>query len=271
MNESLIKYLSGLLDADGSLSFNFRRDPAGKDHCFMALRLTLVASDEVDHDRFVESLPALTGMGRTDRYGKNNQFCQWSVHKRADLEMLLPRLIKHMVIKAQHWQWLLDTWRDQRSEKRSNDGSRCLSMKDVELLKEAAKHSRRIRVGPLKPKNYPTWAWVAGYLDGDGWYTRRAIRGGQGVSMRVSVVAHENDRVGLDFLQHAFGGSITWHTQDSCLVWYRNLGAKDADFALRFLPNVAKHARLKRHKIDMMIHTHRQRLSDSGAAAQATV
>ena len=169
MNESLVKYLAGLLDADGCLSFSNHTGYDGKVR--VGLKLGLVAADAIDHHRFVASLPGLTGIGNTHRtYGR---YTSWTVCNRADLEMLLPRLIKHMVVKAKHWQWLLDFWRGWRSQ---DKGQKCMSVEEWKVLQRTAQESRRTRVGPIKPKNYPTWAWLAGYLDGDGCYSFRTSK-----------------------------------------------------------------------------------------------
>lgn len=260
MNETLVKYLAGLLDADGSLSFNFKRDQNRPDRHFVGLTLHLSSSTAVDQRRFVDTLPEQTSFGAVYYSGSNQQFKTWSVTKRAELEMLLPRLIKHMVVKARHWQWLLEEWRGLR---RSS-----VSTEQMDAMKAASKASRVERTGPVRPKNHPTWAWVAGYIDGDGCYVRRFDKNQNYWAISVSVVAHVNDRVGLDFLEKAFGGSFHPQGQSpDVIIWRRNLGVKDADFALGFLPNVAKHSRLKRHKIDGIIHHHRQRLTLQGAAA----
>jgi hypothetical protein len=76
----------------------------------------------------------------------------------------------------------------------------------------------------------------------------------------------------LEFIQRSFGGHVVEQGQSpNVKLWKRSLGYQNRDFALRFLPNLAKHSRLKRHKIEMMIHHHRQRLSVPGVKAQATV
>ena len=264
MNESLVKYLAGLLDADGSLSLTFRLGRNTESRYHPGLMMKLSASDAVDQRGFVESLPALTGMGTVSRYGNSNQFAVWSISRRADLEMLLPRLIKHMVIKARHWQWLLETWRETR-------GPLCSDAERARLT-AASKRSRVERAGPMHPKNHPTWAWLAGYLDGDGWYIYRRDVEQNYWAMNVGAVAHNNDIGVLQFLQKSFGGNIRNHGQSpNVSVWVRSLGVRDASFALRFLPNIAKHSRLKRYKIDQMIHHHRQRLSVPSSAEQATV
>ena len=265
MKESLIKYLSGLMDADGSLCLSFKRYDKVEDTFFLGLTLSLASSDAVDERGFVDTLPALTGMGGVYRYGKHKQFKSWTVNKRADLEMLLPRLIKHQVIKGKHWQWLLDTWREQRGA--------WLKAVKMDCLKAESKLSRVKNAGPIKPKNHPTWAWLAGYLDGDGWYRHKYQKPPANYwQISVGAVAHTNDIHVLEFLRKSFGGVIRNQGQaENVMVWWRNLGARDASFAIRFLPNIAKHSRLKRHKIDQIISHHRQRLSASTPAGEATV
>ncbi len=259
VNESLVKYLAGLMDADGCLQFTFRPDHRRKQYACLGLKLYLGASEKIDRHGFVRSLPETTGMGAV--YKQQTCHFMWIVGRRNHLEMLLPRLIKHMVVKARHWQWMLEVWREVRSRKY---GERSLHRDQIDLLVEEYKQSRRKKVGPLKPKNYPSWAWVAGYLDGDGWYLHRKPRAGR-YGMHVGASAHVTDASVLAFLQKAFGGKIKNHSQsDNVRVWERSLSNANRSFALRFLPKVAKHSRLKRHKIDLMIHHHQQRLSVQG-------
>jgi hypothetical protein len=263
MNESLVKYLAGLMDADGSLSFSFKKYDRAEDAFHLSLCLNLSSSLAIDGGGFIDSLPEVTGMGGLYRYGDKQQFKTWKIGKRAHLEMLLPRLIKHMVIKGKHWQWLLNKWREQR-------GAQVSALMREELTASSRK-SRIENSGPLKPKNHPTWAWLAGYLDGDGWYRYSYQKPPQNYWMiHVGAVAHLNDIGVLNFLQNAFGGFIREHERASNVrVWVRNLGVRDASFALRFLPHLAKHSRLKRQKIEQVISHHRQRLSVPSAAVAA--
>jgi len=263
INESLIKYLAGLLDADGSLSFSFRRvrDQHTNDRYFIGLMLRLASSDAIDKGGFIRSLPTLCEMGTVCNRSESSTCFDWSVADRSHLEMLLPRLVKHMVIKAKHWQWMLDTWRMARAN------SKTCSPEERDRLTLAAKESRRRNVGPLKPKNHPTWAWLAGYLDGDGYYSyrHRVQNGYENWNIYVSACAHVNDIVVLEFLQRAFGGAIVPQGQsDNVKLWKRQLGYSNRSFALPFLAKLSRHSRLKRQKIDAMIRHHRQRLSVPG-------
>ena len=272
MNESLVKYLAGLCDADGSLSFSFKLDQNKNDRYFVGLTMHLTAADAVDRHGFVASLPQITGFGSVSRYGDKSQFTQWSVSKRSDVEMLLPRLIKHSIIKAQHWQWMLDWWRVHRGQ---GYGERTVSELERAELSAACKESRRSRHGPLKPKNHPSWTWLAGYLDGDGCYTHRKNLAHTGYwqwTMNVSASAHVNDICVLEFLQKSFGGLVSNQGQsENVFIWKRSLGYQNRSFALEFLSKVARHSKLKKHKIEQMIHHHRQRLSVPGTKVQAIV
>lgn len=270
MNESLVKYLAGLLDADGALSFQFTNKKESGD-CNVGLLIYLCASEGIDRNGFVKELPSLTGAGTLSVIQpKATVICNkpsqqrhninvWQVSRRADLEMLLPRLIKHMVIKAKHWQWLLDVWREKRGGQ--------ISAELKEALVAASKESRRTNAGPIKPKNHPTWAWLAGYLDGDGSYVCSSTtreNGWANWKIAVSAVAHVNDRCVLDFLHKAFGGNIYQDPRSPALHWRRMLGYQNRSFAERFLPKLAKHSRFKRDKINAILHHHRQRLSIPG-------
>lgn len=262
MNESLVKYLSGLVDTDANLSFSYTKAKSGD--YYVQLQLKLASSDNIDRHGFIKGLPELTGMGGVYQCGRHQQIHIWAVSKRSDLEMLLPRLIKHMNIKAKHWQWLLET-------RRSYHGV-LVSKEETERLQDACRKSRAENVGPIKPKNHPTWAWMAGFLDGDGhFYYRTREKDGCQV-MYVGATVHENDAPVLHWVQKAFGGKIYDHSKNAkAKRWRRYLGLKDSSFALRFLPKIAKHSRLKRHKIDQMIHSHSQRLTARRAEAQVIV
>lgn len=271
MNETLVKYLAGLLDADGSLSFNFKCDPRRKDRYFVSIKLTLAGSQAVDPFCFVENLPGITNIGTTHRSGTNKQFVTWTVARRTELEMLVPRLIKHMVVKARHWQWIFDKWREWRS------GNKTCSKEERDVLTSEAKASRVNNTGPIKPKNHPTWAWLAGFIDGDGCYTfqRNFNKRDQkyNIHMRVSIVSHDNDIHVLHFIKKALGGYFCPHGQsDNITVWRRNLGVKDRSFALDFLKKMVRHSHLKRHKIEQMLSfLHQQRLSIPAPTGEATV
>lgn len=247
-DETEIKYLSGLLDADGTLSFKFCKSSSGK--TFLYLVLALSASEKIDQHGYIQSLGDKMGACCKVVYDKETytDATKWNVQGRDELNVILPRLLKHMVIKAKHWKWLFDTY----TEYKGQDVS---SIQDA--LKKQSEISRK-NVGPLKAKIHPTWAWVAGYLDGDGCYTlsNRAVH--------VGCISHVDDVVGIKLLQKAFGGSIYDPRDDNTQLWRIGLGKSNKDFAVPFLRKMVKHSHLKKHKIEQILafHSQSQRLTD---------
>lgn len=250
--ETEIKYLAGLLDADGSLSFKFSKSG---DNTYIYLIMALSASESVDKHGYVKSLSERAGSVCKIEYEKDSYSTawKWQVQKRSELDQLLPRLLKHMVIKAKHWNALYLKYTELKGQDVTGF---------VEELKQFSSNSR-LNTGPLKPKNHPTWAWVAGYMDGDGCYTfsRKAIH--------VGAVAHTMDSCALELLYKAFGGSLYEPQPDNTRLWRHGAGVSQSSFAKMFLNGVVKHSRLKRHKIEQMLHFHNQpqRLNESNATA----
>ena len=111
MQESLIKYLAGLCDADGSLSFRFSSSKNGHR---LLLILQLTAAESIDKNgSFVKSLIELTGVGTFYSRKRQNwaRVNIWQVNSKTDFEILLPRLLNHMLIKATHWQYLYEVYK----------------------------------------------------------------------------------------------------------------------------------------------------------------
>lgn len=254
-NESEIKYLAGLLDADGSLSFKFAKY---KESCKLHLSLSLDASLAIDKHGYLRSLAERAGglyIAKRDLSEHLQQ--KWIVGKASELNQLLPRIIKHMVIKGKHWNWLYNTYLENIKQN--------ISLEKEKALKEQSALSRASS-GPLKPKKHPTWAWVSGYLDGDGHYSKRYDKNPQKTTlMRITLTSHEDDYFGVNLLQKAFGGTINHSKHHSWLIWHRNLGVTDHSFALAFLRKMHAHSRLKKHKIEEMLQFHNihlQRLTE---------
>lgn len=253
--ETEIKYLAGLIDADGSLYFNFVKY---KDKYNVRLLLVLQQSESIDKDGcFIKSLRKYMGFVQTIKMDneKWSDANRWVVTNANELNMLLPRLTKHMVIKAKHFKYM--------HEKYNSIYGKSVSYEEMLALKEFAKISRK-NTGPLKPKNHPTWAWIAGYLDGDGCYYMRNRKKNWGIftELQVSVVAHNDDLDGLRLLNKAFNGKIRKHTKENTYTWIRNLGNSDRSFAIAFLRKVHWHSQLKKHKIEQLLNFHLQRLNE---------
>lgn len=243
MTETEVKYLSGLIDADGSLGFEFNGNK-------VYLALSLICAESIDKHGFIKTLPALTTFGTVCEKDRQNpnwaKVNVWKVVKARDIEMLLPRIIKHSVIKGRHFQRMLDKWKEFRAKP--------LTDTVIEQLKVFAKVSR-MDAGPLKAKKHPTWAWVAGYLDGDGSFIYKKAPSHSTARMLVQATAHENDKISLELLYKAFGGTLNNRGKTSPHIWdwKHSLGAANTSFAIPFLKKVLLHSRLKKHKIESLL------------------
>ena len=259
MNESEVKYLAGLLDADGSLSFKFCKSTSGKTFCYLVLCLTGVK--HIDKTDYILSLTKYGGTAVVYDNDAGKPANKWHVQDRRSLNRLLPRVLKHMVIKARHWDRLYAAYTELSGQDVSNQ---------IEFLKAFSNESRK-DTGPLKAKTHPTWAWVAGYLDGDGCYTysRKPLKN----TLHVGAIAHYNDTQGIHLLHKAFGGTIYPVRPDNTILWRRGLGKSHRAFARYFLSKVHRHSRLKTHKIEQMLnfHSEPQRLTESTPTGEVIV
>lgn len=266
LTETDVKYLAGLMDADGSLFFQF---VPYKSQFNIRLLLKLQQSISIDKDgKFIKSLQQFGGgVQYIELTTKNENWAnafRWNVTAMNDLNMLLPRLMKHMVIKAKHW--------DRLFRKYKEFTGRSVTEQEMLELQEFSNISRK-DTGPLKEKKHPTWAWVAGYIDGDGCYYKR-LRNKNGrkyTEVIVRIVAHTDDVVGLNLLYKAFGGRLDQSSYENTYSWTRNLGPKDYQFAIMFLKKMHRNSRLKKWKIEQLLHYHSQRLSDKTSTEEAIV
>jgi len=244
VKETDIKYLAGLLDADGSFFFNYSKG-------FTYLTIALDLSDSIDKDfAYTHWLSEQVGV---KPHISNRNPSKWAsqakiiISKRSSLEKLVPRLLKYLVIKGKHLDRLYNKWRDLRGVKSSKE--------EIEKLKEFVKSSRA-DVGPIRTKSWLPVAYVAGYLDGDGSYTMKRSSGKYG----VAAVSHKDDRIVQDLLLNQYGGFIRIDKQGH-VRWYRTLGKTQRSFAVPFLQDMVRHSRLKKWKIEQFLNYHSQRLT----------
>jgi len=249
MKETDIKYLAGLLDADGSFFFNFSNN-------YVYLTVALDLSNSIDKNfKYTDWLCKELGVKPciTKREDKWATQAKITISKRGSLETLVPRILKYLIIKGKHLETLFNKWKSIRGVKLNNEV--------ISELKEFVKTSRQ-NVGPIRTKSWLPKAYVAGYIDGDGCYTFRKKCG----KYNVSTVSHENDRITQDLLLKQYGGVIR-KDHEGYIRWSHTLGITQKSFAIPFLKDMVRHSRLKKYKIEMFLHHHSQRLNKRKATA----
>lgn len=254
MNETDIKYLAGLLDADGSFFYNYSSNRA---YLTVALDLTTGIDKDMKFTNWLcQELGVRPSVHKRPLNAAGVDSIKIVVSKRATIEMLVPRLLKYLVVKGSHLKRLYDKWTEVRGRRLSDD--------EVSELKEFTTNSRKI-ASPVKPREWLPKAYVAGFIDGDGCYCMKKSSG----TYNVSTVSHVQDKVIADLLFKQYGGRI--HYQEDWIRWVHPLGRTNKSFAIKFLRDMHKHSRLKRHKIEVFLHYHSQRLTEGTPTGEVIV
>lgn len=251
MKETDIKYLAGLLDSDGSFGFSF-----SKDFVYMVINLDLSLSIDKDgkYSKWLSEILEVPRHRWQREIGSPGYKVQ--IQKSSVINTLVPRLLKYLVIKGQHCERIFEMSKRLKGEK--------LTPIRIEELKEFSVWSRK-QVGPVKNREWLSRAYVAGYLDGDGCYENKQSSG----QYRITATAHVDDDIVIKLLLKQYGGYLTY--QDNVVRWNRALGRSNKSFAIPFLRDMVNHSRLKKHKIEMLLSRHSQRLNEETSVEEAIV
>ena len=262
------KYLAGLFDADGSICFSFFKLANG--NFKMRLKWSLMTTENIDRD-----FKTITLLHDTFPFGslcfpksRNPAWANvalWQIQNGTELEKFIPHIAKYAFIKGGHLMRML--------EKRREIGEMELSEITVKELKSWAKQSRK-DTKPLKPRNYPSAAWLAGITDGDGSLVCVYQPRKKYTRMRYTISEADADVSALDFIKHAFGGSIYKHGSSSQADIRRldiNLGYSQSSKAQKFLHYMLPHLKMKKHSAEVILAKHKQRLSAETPVGEATV
>lgn len=266
--EALKKYLAGLFDADGSISFHFYKLVDGGYRA--GLKWSLMTTSSIDRNfktlhMLHEAFPYGSICYPDRRKEAWEPVALWQIQHKGELEKFIPHIAKYAYIKGGHLMRML--------EKRREISGRSLSEAEVKALKVWAKQSRR-DTRPLKSKNYPSAAWLAGITDGDGSLICKYQPKKKYMRMRYTIAEADNDVTALEFIQRAFGGEIRLHGSSSTATVKRlelNLGHSNTAKTRKFLHYILPHLRMKKHAAEQILAQHKQRLSERTPTGEATV
>jgi len=269
-SEQLNKFLAGFIDSDGCFTMYYAKGRNGKFRGYLMMCITQTDINDPDHQMMI-ALRSYFNLGILSFHTKDkSSVCEWRLAKKETL-ILLNRLRKHLRIKGTHVENLL--WLQEEISKVE------FNEEQLEDLKCFSKYSRRNSTWEKRPK-HPSWAWLAGYLAGDGHFRCRINR--QVFDKRNNQLAYHNqlyvsatssveDGFILEFLQEHLGGKV-------CVIggyprWTKGLGKSTETQALDILKNLRKYMCLEKKYliIERMIEFHEknksQRLSELGAKA----
>jgi hypothetical protein len=261
--ETLAKYIAGLTDADGSLSLSAAKYSDGTFR--PSLTFKIVQAESIDKDfKLITSLHEKTKLGRlnyTEANGNRARTCSWCISASNELELFLPRIMKYLIIKGQHFKRSYDWFKDIKGNK--------YTQQELTWFRQNLKQSRA-DTGPLKPKNYPSAAWLAGYADGDGCLHIGARQ------KLFTVTFHVQDICAIELIQKAFGGNVyhgLWKNNPYVSQYRLSLGGKQLlnPSGKNFIKYILPHLQIKRHKAEQLLAMHQQRLNERASSEEAIV
>lgn len=239
-NESLNKYLAGMIDGDGSIQLIPAKNKYGiKPY----LTVTLVQSTVYPKaQETMEHLFDHYGYGNLHYESGDSTLIRWCINGDAALS-LLNTIKKHLVVKGQHADRLIEKYLSYKGHGNN------INLDDTKTLEELADFVRwsRDNTGPIKPKNYPAKAWLAGYLDSDGSITRYTT------TPDIKFNCHKRDKSALELIQKAYGREIKEvkdRPNEISLVYY--IG-KNKPLAQKLLVPLLKFLRIKKWKAEQAL------------------
>lgn len=270
-SEQLNKYLAGLIDSDGSFHLYFSKDRVGEYRTYCFLNVHQSDRNDPQHEMMI-ALRSFYDIGVLSFFTReeNSPMCVWKLASK-ETKKLTNLIKKHLRIKGTHLDnllWLQDELKGVP-----------LREEHIEELKEFSKCSRRNSRWSKHPK-HPSWAWLAGYLAGDGHFRcrlnrqvfdKRNNRLSYHNQLYIQVASHMSDKFLLDFLALHLGGSVS--TSRGYPKWTKGLGKSSENSALPLLKQLRKYMCMRKKYviIERMIEFHElnrsQRLNELKAKA----
>jgi intein/homing endonuclease len=226
-----IKYLAGLMDSDGN--FNINRIDDG----YVRFTVSVSSSENTDKDfNMLTYISETFKLGSTRTFTNNyGQVRTWTVASLSEQEQLLPLLIKHLVVKGTYAQYCLNI-------RRLYKGRKCPD-EEWEVIKEELKRQRQTTKATVF-KKHMTWAWFAGFVDGDG-----CLAAATKFSDVLKITNHINDIAAIKLIQHSIGGSIRPINKKPWLYNYQlTLGIRTKQQTIKILSKYLQHTKMKHKK-----------------------
>lgn len=255
-SEQLNKYCAGLFDSDGTICLSFQKG-RGIWRVYPLAVITQSASNDPDFS-LIRSLRDFYNIGSlsfsvgTDTH--KSSYCEWRLSGKS-AEKLYNLIGKHLMIKASHFKFILDT---------CNLNAGIQEEKERLLLKQLSKTSRACSTFLKTPKHISP-VWLAGFLDGDGYFRcrvgRRLYRKGREYIrnyLHVSVSLSKEDSFILDFIQKDYGGRVDHSSEYP--RWTKGLGVGNMSSSVRLLRLLRKYSCLEKKYliIEDMIMFHQE-------------
>lgn len=225
------KYLAGLLDSDGGISWQ-RVKKGVKPRVMLSITQRLDKADVLYQIKETFGGQVTIRNREGDRY--NYPVAVWYVVGN-NATNILRRVLQHCVIKRDYFEWSC-----KMTEQR-------LEMESIEF-NALRKQKRKARCSV--EKNFPSRKWLAGYFDGDGCITVSNVNKDGTAIIRFGITCHKDDAVGIELIRKNFGGTFTETSVGrTCWQWTLYMSNRNLQQGMNFLDHFANHAEIKQSQI----------------------
>lgn len=232
-SEVINKILAGYIDSDGHITLKVNSQ---------YLNINVILSQAAINDPDFEVIRAFHkfyNLGniqfRFSENDKESSRCDWKLGVKDSIK-LFNLIGKHLVVKGTLFRDLIEIYKSYVGIK--------ISTEEYEIIKEKQRDLRKT-TGPIKRKKHPSWAWLSGYIAGDGHLCcrldRKRIKYDKKVDKYYNMTFNElyvdivsDIKSPLEFLQEHFKGSI-YPCRGTHFHWKRSLGKGNIDFSEEFL------------------------------------
>lgn len=155
-NESMNKYIAGLFDGDGTITYRVVKK--SDNHYTLGLKLEIITEHKNKHILYEIKEYFKVGYIYEDKYVK------YTVQTFSHIEAIFNRIKKHLIIKGTHFLNLIEYI---KVLKEKPIIERYLTKEEVIKFRTFVKESRK-NTKSIKAKNFVSKSWLAGFIDADG-------------------------------------------------------------------------------------------------------
>lgn len=225
------KYIAGLIDSDGSVGFTQLKTG-------WKPTMVLSISQKTCHADVLKRIQEQEGGHIRSRFIGKDWYSEYNLNGKSAVKLLF-RLSKHLVIKRDYVEWCLQV------EPFKIIGTTT----EFNKLRKEKRHTKCLQI-----KNFPSRKWLAGYFDGDGCCQVTTISNTGYPLIRFSISAHENDIVGLELIQKAFGGSLNKMNKNGQVYeWKINCGRNKRELLFKFVEYFYQETIIKKNQLSSIV------------------
>jgi hypothetical protein len=235
--ETFNKYIAGLVDGNGCITVNFYKTRNGT----YKARFIFSISTNLSYKKGRQTLEEIMDYFNCGSIYENE--------KRNVVEYIVPdsnkaiscveRIKKHLVIKGQHADRMIQLYKEKRGY------GETYTEEEVKKLREYVKWSRN-NTTSIKPKKHLTNAWLAGYIDADGYLSFKEN------NMCLDFGCHPKDRPALELISKAFGRKIVQGRKNELRLRHY-FSKKNPTLARRILIPLLPHLRIKKWDAEQIL------------------